>query len=498
MARLFNMQPVQGVVIVPEGAKLYNNRPVIGVRYVADGLFFSGNRRVLGIEIVGEAAIDNASPVIGAVVISDSRTLYNNAPVVPVTITGFLKQDMVAVLGDSRAAQVWQDAAVGTTPLRKSATNHLPWALALSGQRVSLTGNFGKSGDRTDQIAARLDAAIASGAGRLSIIAGNNDIGQDYPSLTTSGITAFTNILSWVDYAWQNFKITSLVALEAGSHGWTGQKVVQVRELNQRLRDAAATRPYMDLLDLPSVFWVGGIADTTIAFKPDILLDGTHEAVLGGYEGGKLLAAALTARLPPRKSAAVNNILVNPLFATLTGGTAQAGATGTIPSGWIAVRNGGGSGTQTMAVSSGVPADGSAGNEIILDCTFGAVGDVLSFKQDFAAASTLWAQGDSFQPGVELVVDSGAVNLCTAYLYLIAAYDSASAISSDLETTTSGLGPGEGYKANLLGPGEDTAGHDHQELPQHADQHKRRRPRLRPHPHPPPGAGPRAGRLMGR
>ncbi len=451
MARLFNMQPIQGVVILPEGTRLYNNQPVIGVRYVEDGLFFIANQRVLGIEIVGDAAIDEGSPVIGVVVITDNRTIYNNAPVVPVSDAGFLKQDMVAVLGDSRAAQVWQDAGVSTSPFRKSATNHLPWALALSGQRLMLTGNFGKSGDRTDQIAARLDAAIASGAGRLSIIAGNNDIGQDYPTLTTSGVTAFNNIMAWVDYAWQNFKITSLVALEAGSHGWTGQKVVQVNELNQRLRNAAATRPHMDLLDLPSVFWVDGIADTTIAFKPDILLDGTHEAVLGGYQGGKLLAAALAARLPQRKAPAVNNILVNPLFATLTGGSAQAGATGAIPSGWIAARSGG-SGTQSVAVSSGTPADGSSGNEIILDCTFSAAGDVLSFKQDFAAASALWVSGDSFQPAVELVVDSGAVNLCTAYLYLIAAYDSTSSVSSDLETTTSAIGPAEGYKVNLLGP----------------------------------------------
>ncbi|MBW9054931.1 SGNH/GDSL hydrolase family protein [Rhizobium mesosinicum] len=85
MAKLFNMQRVQGVVIVADGTRMFNNRPVIGIRDVGDTTTFSDNRPVLGVDIVADgAAVYNDLPVLGAVRISDGRRLYGNAPVVPV------------------------------------------------------------------------------------------------------------------------------------------------------------------------------------------------------------------------------------------------------------------------------------------------------------------------------------------------------------------------------------------------------------------------------
>jgi len=85
MAKLYNMQRVQGVVIVPEGTRLFNNRPVIGIRDVGAEIAFAGNQCVLGIEVVtAGAGVYNDLPVLGAVQISDQRSLYGNAPVIPV------------------------------------------------------------------------------------------------------------------------------------------------------------------------------------------------------------------------------------------------------------------------------------------------------------------------------------------------------------------------------------------------------------------------------
>lgn len=85
MAKLYNMQRVQGVVIVADGTQMFNNRPVIGIRDVGETTLFADNKLVLGVEIISDGAtIYNDLPVLGAVMISDGRSLYGNAPVIPV------------------------------------------------------------------------------------------------------------------------------------------------------------------------------------------------------------------------------------------------------------------------------------------------------------------------------------------------------------------------------------------------------------------------------
>ncbi len=85
MAKLHNMQRVQGVVIVSDGTRMFNNRPVIGIRDVGSSTLFTDNKPVLGIDIISDGAtVYNDLPVLGAVRISDGRSLYGNAPVVPV------------------------------------------------------------------------------------------------------------------------------------------------------------------------------------------------------------------------------------------------------------------------------------------------------------------------------------------------------------------------------------------------------------------------------
>ncbi|MGO4193823.1 hypothetical protein AB4Z13_00455 [Rhizobium sp. YAF28] len=66
MAKLHNMQRVQGVVIVPDGTRMFNNRPVIGIRDVGGATLFTDNKPVLGIDIISDGAtVYNDLPVLG-------------------------------------------------------------------------------------------------------------------------------------------------------------------------------------------------------------------------------------------------------------------------------------------------------------------------------------------------------------------------------------------------------------------------------------------------
>lgn len=117
MAKLYNMQPVQGVVIVADGTLMFNNRPVIGIREAGEATLFADNRPVLGIEIVSDGTtIHNGLPVLGAVRITDGRSLYANAPVIPVRSAGGVPVDPDRyMLFASRGGRLPSGYAVDTT-----------------------------------------------------------------------------------------------------------------------------------------------------------------------------------------------------------------------------------------------------------------------------------------------------------------------------------------------------------------------------------------------
>jgi lysophospholipase L1-like esterase len=322
----------------------------------------------------------------------------------------------VVALGDSRAAQIHADGIFKN----KSGYNHFSMGNALAGNRAILLRNFGNSGDRSDQILTRLKPAIDTGAYVLYIIAGVNDIAQNYPTATTSGVTAFANIKLMIDAGVDNGMLP-LVVLEPGANNMTPAQIGQLIILQELLREYAETCPHIVLFDLPAAIY-NMAATSTSALALLGTIDGVHEGSLGGYLGGKAFAQILMAIMPPRphgfrsavetQSISPFNLTVNPMFTGLDTGTVGTGLTGKIATGFVGSRSGGGTAVASVAASS----DGSGLWEQVLQCTFAAAGDEVNVHQDIP--TNLWNAGDILQSHAEVVVDAGSVNLCNAYLYL--------------------------------------------------------------------------------
>jgi lysophospholipase L1-like esterase len=360
----------------------------------------------------------------------------------------------VVGLGDSRVAQIHADS----TFQNKNAQNHFTIGNALAGNRAVLVKNLGVSGDRTDQILARLPAALATGAKWLYIHAGCNDIGQAYPSATTSGITAWTNIKTMIDAAVAR-GMHVIYTLEPGATNFTTAMIVQLAILNEKAREYAETCPGLVLFDLPAAIWDGTNASTT-AITLVTSLDGTHENLASAYLAGKAFATLLTAIMPPRPHGfrssvevpdiSVVNLLRNPMMANQAGGVVGAGASGTICGFWSSQR----SGNATGVYSVGTASDGSGVKEQIIQCTFTAAGEEVRLIQDVVPAN--WSPGDILQASAEVVVDAGSSNLAGVTLYMQSngsgAPDGRTAVTA-MDGYCSGPGWGaattEGYKVNL-------------------------------------------------
>lgn len=376
-----------------------------------------------------------------------SRLKYFNVP------TNLRRHpNTVVALGDSRVQQIHADSAFRN----KAGYNHFSVGNALAGNRAILVKNLGVSGDRTDQVLARLKPAIDSGAYVLYIMGGVNDIAQAYPTATTSGITAFNNIRIMIDAAIEAGMLP-LVVLEPGANNFTAAMNAQLYILQQMLREYAETCPRMVLFDLPAaVYNPAAASSTTLALLGTV--DGVHQAALGGYIGGKAFAQVLMAIMPPRphgfRSAVENpttsliNLLANPMFSGGSTGTVGTGLTGQIATSFVGSR----SGAATAAASVALSNDGSGLWEQVLNCTFTAAGDEVNVHQDLANAN--WNAGDILQAHAEVVVDAGSVNMCGAYLYLQAngtiggSGVAQTAMDGYVNGTQHGVNTTEGYKLN--------------------------------------------------
>jgi len=345
------------------------------------------------------------------------------------------------LLGDSRVDQVHLDKGIY---LNLSNANHLPWGKALSGHRITIAGNQGNSGDRSDQMLARLSACLATVAGTLYIHIGANDIAQaatgfvsiDGPmkgqTITLANVAQ--HILANVQYAHASALAANfgraVIVMEPGASNFSAAQIGATLEYNQRLREWSETAPGQVLFDLPAYLWDAAASTaSTIVFKAGYMRDTTHEAAPGAYAAGVGFAALIQQLHPPQPRDLLNvfevpsansniNQLTNPMFFTATGGSVGAGVTGSAPQGWTLNKGtsyGTGSGAQTASISTGTPADGSPGKECIVAMTFTAPGDTFTLTQDWPIAN--WSPGDVVQAGGEVSIDNAA-GLSAATLYL--------------------------------------------------------------------------------
>lgn len=352
-----------------------------------------------------------------------------------------------ALLGDSRVAQIYSSQTIlsgSLVPPSLAGYNHFNWGNARSGHRLKPVYNGGLSGDRSDQMLARVANVLAAKAGHLYMEIGVNDISQAQAgyttvnavgpnqgaAVTTANVAAI--VFANIQYAVQQFmanggRIVTIV-LESGSEAFNTAQIAACIELNESIREFAESSTGVLTFDKWTSMHDPNLSTTTtIRFKANYAQEvsgsGVHEGNLGGYMVGKDFATYINANFPalsylPGDVNEVNtlstrNQLVNPLFVTATGGTLGAGASGTVPGSWTADRSGG-AGTQTVAVSVGTPADGSPGKETIMACTFAGAGDLIRLRQD--AVNANWNVGDIVEGMASVVVDAGATSLAGVFL----------------------------------------------------------------------------------
>lgn len=356
-------------------------------------------------------------------------------------LTAFRPIGLTAVLGDSRVAQIFTtQSIVGTAqvPASLSGYNHFNWGNARSGHRLKIAYNGGFSGDRSDQMLARVASAVTSvlGCGHLYIQIGVNDVSQAQAGYTTVNIVGpnqgvavtTTNVAQIcfqnIQYAVQEFlkrggRVVT-ICLEYGSEAFNTAQIKSCIDLNEMIREfCEVTQGVLPAFDAWASMHDPSLSSTTtIRFKAgyaqEVSGSGVHQGNLGGYMVGKDFANYITANFPPVSflPSDVNEIntisttwqLANPLFVTASGGTTGTGTSGTMPGSWTSNR-GTGSGTQTAVMSVGTPADSTPGKECIMACTFSAAGDLLRIQQD--AINANWNIGDVVEGVAQVVVDSG-------------------------------------------------------------------------------------------
>lgn len=318
---------------------------------------------------------------------------------------------VVAPIGDSRIAAVYLDIT-----LKRNIGGHSPlnWANALMGQRLVIGDDFGVTGNRTDQMLARISSAIATGAGLLYIQGGVNDIAQNYPTAGTSGATAFANIKTMAD-AGRAAGMIVVIEVEVGAQNLnTAAFVAQINDLNSRLYEYTEKTHGVYLHDARPTVLLPSNSATAIAFKTGYSSDGTHVCGLGAMYWGESLAAMMETIIPPRypllgrnrieeyQSSVRRQLALNPFFNTATGGVLVNGATGTVPGNWNGYRS---NVASTVACSTQADASG-LGNNAILDFTAVAQGDQARMYQDVPAGN--WLDGDIVEAFAEVQIAGAA------------------------------------------------------------------------------------------
>jgi hypothetical protein len=344
-------------------------------------------------------------------------------------------------LGDSTIEQLHLDTPVFRN---RSAYNHYNVANALSGNRVTRCFNFGKSGERTDQVLARLDAALATGAGVLLISEAINNFGQaPYVHAVTgvtvsaleSGAAAFADTLKKVDAA-LDLGMRVVVALCHGSSNFTAAMIKQLVIYNAALRRMAELRPNVWLIDAPSVLHDPTTSQAAIVFRTNYMRSGegafTHEAMLGSFYVGKLMAKVMPEIVPrviPRNSVDGSNqrtngmqLANNPLLTATSGsagiiqtGGALASGTTVIPFEWLFRRV---TGDTTTTFTLGVePNPDGNGNDAVIDYNVTTAGGGVRMTQDLAGTGL---PGDAWLPGTivqgfgKITVMPGSTGLASA------------------------------------------------------------------------------------
>lgn len=338
---------------------------------------------------------------------------------------------VVTALGDSRVDAAYLEAA----QRNRNARSPLNVANSLLGHRLTIGPTFGKSADRTDHLFARLDAAIATGAGLLHLWCGVNNPasvasnGFTYVHAVTGEIVTMQTVAAVTmrdirDICTKALRAGMIVVVEneVGSKDLnTAEKITALNDLRQMIAEYGDTTPGVFVHDAFTALMQS--TTTTPTFKANLSYDGIHENARGAFKHGKSLAAVLAAIVPPRasvlsKSAADapaygrRQLLTNHFFTVTTGGSAAAGVTGGVPASFTTT-----AASATAALSSGANASG-VGNYIEAVIDFTAAGGTFRLNQSLDAQGGAWNSlltvGDWLEAvsEVEIIGTSGVLTGC--------------------------------------------------------------------------------------
>jgi len=289
---------------------------------------------------------------------------------------------------------------------------------SINGEAFRLSAICARSGDSTLEMLARIDEISTYGGYTVFVLGGTNDAIRAQ-SLADSKLNISLIVNKISSFGCRVVILTippvsSAVPLQGGQTAT--QRAQWVAEYNDHIKSLASSGS-VTVVDIYSA-----LVDKTSAtanFVSTMTYDGVHLSPLGCVTVAPLLQAALNQRKLPRVSSnlqTANQLLPNPLFIG-TGGTANAGITGTIAAGKSCQRTGAATAVGSLVARSDgngnaqqLVVTAAADERIIYDepSILGSVsaGDIIKFSTTINAVA--WANVRTIS--VQLIMTVGGIN----------------------------------------------------------------------------------------
>lgn len=296
--------------------------------------------------------------------------------------------------------------------------NWMAGFLRAQGKPMLTLGNFAHSGDRTDQYAPGVAAAIATGAANLLLTDATNDVGQVYPSAATVVATAVANLKAYIKQA-DAAGMRVFFLWMRGAQSWSQDQIGYMNDINRQLAefimrgDDEGGPPNVVVLDSTPYAVVTGNPN---AIELKHSEDGTHDNITAA----RIIGAAFAEQVGPNLRCLPGNrsrltqgdfamgtrgLLTNPGLGG-TDGQVMPGTAGVLPSGLKGSRTG--TATAVFSVEDTVPdANGNTfGKQIKIVVSGGASGGEIQIEMPFNQSRIV--VGDRIRSGWEIDVAAGA------------------------------------------------------------------------------------------
>ena len=349
----------------------------------------------------------------------------------------------VIIFGDSRTDQCTVPSITTSSSIEysKMAQGWIGWLQFLSGQRFDfdLADNYGKSGDTSAQLLARVPAAIATTTAKVAIVLiGTNDANSSVPYATTKA--NFDAIIALLQAA--GMTVIVIAELPRGDSTNTSARLtatnlkhfMQYTEYLRRLR----TTPGVFVAD-PWQYWADPLSATGDAISATYTKDGLHENPLGAYYIALSVLPIINSIFPAVDILPTSNsdlfdatdnpwgcLNSNPMMDGTGGSFNATGGSGLVATGWS--ENAGPTWTRTYSKST--LANGKPAQQIVIGGTGTTSG--VGFRQTITAGNL--TIGDQVQAVASIEIDASAANVSQLALQLL---DNNTITSGDMRRSVS-------------------------------------------------------------